>query len=70
MRTSRPSMPSSRSRTNSSGGEVQITAGLRYEETEVTSTALQSVPTNILWTADNDFLIQYGNQLQDGEGQG
>ena len=52
------------------GREVRITAGLRYEETKVSSTALQSVPTNILWTADNDFLIQYGNQLQEVKGKG
>jgi TonB-dependent receptor len=41
------------------GRSVQINGGLRWEETEVTSTALQSVPTGILWTADNDFVIQF-----------
>ena len=52
------------------GRDVRITGGLRYEDTEVTSTALQSVPTNILWTADNDFLIQFGNQLEPVDGKG
>ena len=52
------------------GRDVRITGGLRYEDTEVTSKALQAVPTNILWTADNDFLIQFGNELQTVEGEG
>ena len=52
------------------GRDVRITGGLRYEDTNVTSTALQSVPTNILWTADNDFLIQFGNQLEPVDGKG
>ncbi len=52
------------------GKEVQVTGGLRYEDTDVTSTALQSVPTGILWTADNDFLIQFGDELQDVKGKG
>ena len=52
------------------GREVRITGGLRYEDTKVTSTALQSVPTNIRWTADNDFLIQFGDEVQPVEGRG
>lgn len=52
------------------GRDVQVTGGLRYEDTEVSSTALQSVPSNILWTADNDFLIQYGSELQNVKGKG
>ena len=48
---------------------MQINGGLRYEETEVTATALQSVPTGILWTADNDFLIQFSG-LTDVSGDG
>ncbi len=51
------------------GHEVHITAGLRYEETDVSSSALQSVPTGILWTADNDFLIQYGTEMQTVKGK-
>jgi TonB-dependent receptor len=49
---------------------MQFVAGLRYEDTDVSSSALQSVPTNILWTADNDFLIQYGSTNQNVEGEG
>lgn len=49
---------------------VTVNGGLRYERTDVTSSALQSVPTGILWTADNDFLIQYGSELQNVEGEG
>lgn len=41
------------------GLPMRVNGGLRYEDTDVTSNALQSVPTNILWTADNDFLIQF-----------
>jgi TonB-dependent receptor len=52
------------------GLPVRVTGGLRYERTEVKSTALQTVPTNILWTADNDFLIQYGSALQEVTGDG
>ncbi len=51
------------------GRPVQINGGLRFEETDVTSTALQSVPTGILWTADNDFLIQFSG-LTDVSGDG
>ena len=52
------------------GRDVRITGGLRYEETDVSSKALQPVPTNILWTADNDFLIQFGNRAGAGRRQG
>jgi len=52
------------------GHSAQLNAGIRYEDTDVKATALQSVPTNILWTADNDFLIQYGSQNEDVEGSG
>ncbi len=51
------------------GRPVQINGGLRWEETEVDSTALQSVPTGILWTADNDFLITFSG-LTDVTGSG
>ncbi len=51
------------------GRPVQVTGGLRWEETEVDSTALQSVPTGILWTADNDFLITFSG-LTNVEGSG
>jgi TonB-dependent receptor len=52
------------------GKSVEINGGLRFEETEVTSTALQSVPTGIRWTADNDFVIDFSgltNVTDDGK---
>jgi len=52
------------------GFPMQVNAGLRYEETEVNSYAFQAVPNNILWTADNDFLIQYSSQNENVEGKG
>ncbi|MFD1218278.1 TonB-dependent receptor [Microbulbifer celer] len=49
---------------------VQLNAGLRYEETEVESFSLQTVPTGVSWTADNDFVINYGSEEQNVEGLG
>jgi TonB-dependent receptor len=43
------------------GRKANLTAGVRYEETEVTSETLQAVPTAIVWTADNDFAQQFGS---------
>ena len=39
------------------GRNVSITGGLRYEQTEVEALAAQAVPSQIRWTADNDFVI-------------
>lgn len=51
------------------GMGMQLNAGVRYEDTEVKSSAIQSVPTDILWTADNDFTVLFsGNQSVEGEG--
>jgi len=52
------------------GRAVQINGGLRYERTEVSSTSVQTVPSNIRWTADNDFSIDFGSQLQNVTGKG
>jgi TonB-dependent receptor len=52
------------------GRPVHINGGLRYERTTVDSKALQTVPSRILWTADNDFLIQYSGALQEVAGDG
>lgn len=38
--------------------------GLRYESTDVTSTSLISVPSAIIWAADNDFSQVIGSQVQ------
>jgi TonB-dependent receptor len=46
------------------GHDARLSAGVRYEETEVTSVSQQSVPSGILWTADNDFLLQQSGTTQ------
>jgi TonB-dependent receptor len=46
------------------GHDARLSAGVRYEETEVTSISQQSVPSGILWTADNDFLLQQSGTTQ------
>jgi TonB-dependent receptor len=38
-----------------------LVAGLRYEHTDVNASALQSIPTAIRWTADNDFTVDFGS---------
>jgi TonB-dependent receptor len=42
------------------GRESNLTVGLRYEQTDVTSESLLAVPTAIVWNADNDFSQQFG----------
>lgn len=42
------------------GYPVNVVAGLRYEKTDVKASALQSIPTAIRWTADNDFTTDFG----------
>ena len=42
------------------GRPSNLVAGVRYEETDVTSDTLQAVPTTIVWTADNDFAQNFG----------
>jgi TonB-dependent receptor len=44
-----------------SGRKSNLTVGVRYEQTDVTSASEQAVPTAIVWTADNDFAQQFGN---------
>jgi len=43
------------------GKPATVVAGLRYEKTDITASALQSVPTAIRWTADNDFTTDFGS---------
>lgn len=45
--------------------EVNVVAGLRYEQTDVTSIASQRVPTNIIWLSDNDYNLELGNDVVD-----
>lgn len=37
---------------------LNIVAGLRYEQTDVTSTSNQLVPQRIIWESDNDFMVE------------
>ncbi|MAN44864.1 MAG: TonB-dependent receptor [Alphaproteobacteria bacterium] len=52
------------------GRPARMNAGIRYEETEVTSITQQSVPSAILWTADNDFLVVQSGAKEDVSGSG
>ncbi|MDE0816734.1 MAG: TonB-dependent receptor [Pirellulaceae bacterium] len=42
------------------GLPMQVVAGLRYEETDVESLSVQSIPTSKDWASDNDFNTMYG----------
>ncbi|MFX4227959.1 MAG: TonB-dependent receptor domain-containing protein [Porticoccaceae bacterium] len=42
------------------GKPMEVVAGLRFEETETTSTTLQRVPTAIRWDSDNDSTVLFG----------
>lgn len=39
---------------------VNVAAGVRYEETEVSSSALVPIATGISWGSANEFTVQYG----------
>lgn len=39
--------------------DANLTAGLRYEETDITSTALQQRPTGTTWAAANEFYYTF-----------
>ncbi len=39
---------------------VNVALGVRYENTEVTSSALVPTATGILWVANNEFSVQFG----------
>jgi TonB-dependent receptor len=43
---------------------LSIVAGLRYEQTDVTSSSVQFLPTQIIWEADNDFLPVLGSSVE------
>jgi TonB-dependent receptor len=42
------------------GRSSKLTAGVRYEQTDVTASSQLAVPTAIVWTADNDFAQNFG----------
>lgn len=52
------------------GMRTNMVAGVRYEKTDVKSTALQAVPTSIVWTADNDFTRNFSANVQPVTGDG
>ena len=44
------------------GYNTETLIGLRYEDTDVTSSSRQTVPTSITWTSDNDFNVNFTDQ--------
>lgn len=42
------------------GMPLQVVAGLRYEDTNVKSTSIQSIPVAKAWASDNDFVTIFG----------
>jgi TonB-dependent receptor len=44
------------------GMPVNLNAGVRYEETAVTSNVLQNVPTEVWWKGGSEFLTQYAGE--------
>ncbi len=49
---------------------ARINVGLRYEDTEVSSSTVQNIPLSILWTADNDFQVLPGATSENVAGEG
>lgn len=43
------------------GKPMRAAVGLRYEETDVTSSALVPIPTGIAWAGNNEFAVQFGD---------
>ncbi|MGQ4660431.1 TonB-dependent receptor [Lysobacter sp. F6437] len=39
---------------------LNVAVGVRYEETEVTSSALVPIPTGLVWAGNNEFTVQFG----------
>jgi iron complex outermembrane receptor protein len=46
------------------GLPVNVNAGVRYEETAVTSNVLQSVPTAVWWQSGDEFITQFSSELE------
>jgi len=47
------------------GLPANILTGLRYENTDVTSTSSQAIPDDLSWVSDNDFVVAIGNNVID-----
>ena len=45
------------------GRDANLTYGGRYEETEVTSSALVPIPTGTVWAAGNELFLTYGDDF-------
>ncbi|KCZ62583.1 hypothetical protein L53_10830 [Hyphomonas sp. L-53-1-40] len=52
------------------GLPTRTNIGVRYEDTNVNSTTVQSIPSGLLWQSDNDFLIVQSGAQQDLSGKG
>jgi TonB-dependent receptor len=52
------------------GRPARFNAGVRYEDTEVNSSTVQSIPALIRWTADNDFVRVNSGATQNLSGEG
>src|SRR3546814_9293492 len=39
---------------------LHVAVGVRYEETEVTSSALVPIPTELVWAGNNEFTVLFG----------
>ena len=52
------------------GMDAGLVAGVRFEHTEENAVSLQDVPTAIVWTSDNDFIVQYSSTPQAVTGKG
>jgi TonB-dependent receptor len=48
------------SQTFEAGIPIHMALGVRYEQTDVTSTALVPIATGINWTGNNEFPVQFG----------
>ncbi len=49
------------------GMEYNLLAGVRYENTDVTSIANISLPSGIAWEGNNDFNVRFGSDMEDVE---
>ena len=47
------------------GMEYNLLAGVRYENTDVTSIANISLPSGIAWEGNNDFNVRFGSDMED-----
>ncbi|WOH37268.1 TonB-dependent receptor [Thalassotalea fonticola] len=47
------------------GMTYQLTAGVRFESTDVTSSANVDIPSAVAWEGNNDFNVRFGDAKQD-----